>query len=258
MQRLTARVRNLSALEATCLASGLPWKTHVNLAVASGTARRRRSRVRIEDGYGEPVQTGPAAGHPSSGSPGVSAEQGTPADGALRAAELLHEARQHEREGRLPKAMDCYVAAIAEAAWSGAWVAQAISLRRLGMLHYHRNEPAAARESCRTSYDVALRAGDSALAAEAMSALGSFELECGDLVAARDTYREALALGGHSSELRARIEQSLSILADVQGHFVGALKNHRRSLEAYQASTNARDGTIADPDSDMVSAGRGA
>ncbi|MGH7537053.1 MAG: HD domain-containing phosphohydrolase [Gemmatimonadales bacterium] len=180
-----------------------------------------------------------------------------PSDGALRAAELLHDARQHERAGRVPAAMDCYIAAIAEAAWSGAWAAQAAALRRLGVLHHHRNEPAAARETCRTSYDVALRAGDSVLAAEALNALGGFELECGNLATARDTYGQALALGGENDELRARIEQNLGILANVHGDLTGALEHYRQSLEAYQGSGNEHGCAIAFHNLGMVSADRG-
>ena len=140
-------------------------------------------------------------------------KSGTPSDGALRAAELLLEARQHERFGRLREAMDCYVAAIAEAAYCGAAVAQAVGLRRLGVLHHRRNETAAARESCQSSIELAMRAGESSIAAEAMIALGNIELAHRNVAAARDTYHQALAaLGDDSHELRARIEHYLAIL----------------------------------------------
>ncbi|MGH7613478.1 MAG: hypothetical protein ACREMW_05450 [Gemmatimonadales bacterium] len=135
-------------------------------------------------------------------------------EGVLRTAELLLEARQHERAGRISEAMDFCMAAVAEAAWCGAWAAQAVGLRRLGMLHHHRNELAAARETCRSSVEVALRAGEPTIAVEALLSLGNFELASGNVAAARDTYHEALAaLGDEHPELRARIERDLALLA---------------------------------------------
>ena len=159
-----------------------------------------------------------------------------PVDGVLRYAELLQEAREYERAGHVPKAIDCYMGAIAEAGWSGVWAAQAVGLRRLAVLYHQHNEQAAARETCRTSYDVALRAGDSVLAAEALHALADFELRCGNLATARDTYRQALTLGGENDDLRTRIDRSLCLLATVQGDLVGALKHYRRSLDTYMSS----------------------
>ena len=160
----------------------------------------------------------------------------SPVDGVFRYAELLHEARLHERAGQARAAIDCYVAAIAEAAWSGVWAAQAVGLRRLAVLYHQRNELVAAREACCTSYNVALRAGDSVLAAEALHALGDFELSCGNLARARDTYQQALTLGGENDELRTRIDRSLGLLATVQGDLVGALEHFHRSFESYLSS----------------------
>lgn len=134
-------------------------------------------------------------------------------DGVLRTAELLQEARQHERDGRIREAMDCCMAAVAEAAWCGAWAAQAVGLRRLGVLHHQRNELAAARETCRTSVDVALRAGEPTIAVEALLALGNFEAIHGHIEAARDCYNEALtALGDGPAEMRGRIEYQFELL----------------------------------------------
>ena len=144
------------------------------------------------------------------GAPEVSAKH---VDGVLRTAELLQEARQHERAGRIREAMDCCMAAVAEAAWCGAWAAQAVGLRRLGVLHHQRNELAAARETCRTSVEVALRAGEPTIATEALLALGSFEASHGHIEAARECFREALeALGDERDEMRVRIEQQIELL----------------------------------------------
>ncbi len=144
------------------------------------------------------------------GAPEVSAKH---VDGVLRTAELLQEARQHERAGRIREAMDCCMAAVAEAAWCGAWAAQAVGLRRLGVLHHQRNELAAARETCRTSVDVALRAGEPTIAVEALLALGNFEASHGNVAAARDCYHEALqAIGDDRSQTRGRIEYQMELL----------------------------------------------
>jgi phage shock protein A len=112
--------------------------------------------------------------------------------------------------------MDCCMAAVAEAAWCGAWAAQAVGLRRLGTLHHHRNELAAARESWRTSVEVAMRAGETAIAAEALISIGNVELALGNVPAARDAYREGLtALGNDHQALRSRIERDLASLPAV-------------------------------------------
>ena len=144
---------------------------------------------------------------------GVSEVSAKHVDGVLRTAELLQEARQHERAGRIREAMDCCMAAVAEAAWCGAWAAQAVGLRRLGVLHHQRNELAAARETCRTSVEVALRAGEPTIAVEALLALGNFEASHGHIAAARDCYNEALeALGDERSEMHGRIEYQMELL----------------------------------------------
>lgn len=138
-------------------------------------------------------------------------------DGVLRTAELLLEARRHERGGRIREAMDCCMAAVAEAAWCGAWAAQAVGLRRLGVLHNQRNEIPAARETCRTSVEVALRAGEPSIAVEALLALGDLEQEHGNFGAARDSYQEALtALRDEPGDARTRIEQRLERLTEAQ------------------------------------------
>lgn len=138
-------------------------------------------------------------------------------DGVLRTAELLLEARRHERGGRIREAMDCCMAAVAEAAWCGAWAAQAVGLRRLGVLHNQRNELPAARETCRTSVEVAMRAGEPSIAVEALLALGDLELEHGNFPAAHDSYQEALtALPEERGDARTRIEVRLERLAEAQ------------------------------------------
>ncbi len=138
-------------------------------------------------------------------------------DGVLRTAELLLEARRHERGGRIREAMDCCMAAVAEAAWCGAWAAQAVGLRRLGVLHNQRNEIPAARETCRTSVEVAFRAGEPSIAVEALLALGDLELEHGNFAASQDSYQEALTtLRDERADSRTRIEERLARLAEAR------------------------------------------
>ena len=120
-----------------------------------------------------------------------------------------------------------------------------VGLRRLALIHHQRNEPDEALETCRTSCEVALRAGDSELAAEALNALGAFEMERGSFDTSRDTFQRALSLCGENDDLRTRIERNLGILADVHGALTGALDHLRRSLDAYQGNTDAESVTAA-------------
>ncbi len=170
---------------------------------------------------------------------------GSLSDGALHVAELLREARLHEQAGRLERAMDCYTAVIADSAWTSAWGAQAVGLRRLALLHHQRNESEAALETCRTSCEVALRAGDPELAAEAMNALGGFELERGSFETASDTFRKALGLAGENADLKSRIERNLDTLAEVQAALGRAINDLRRSLDALQKAPDSETVTAA-------------
>ena len=90
-------------------------------------------------------------------------------------------------------------------------------VRRLGALHHQRNELPAARETCRTSVEVALRAGEPVIAVEALIALGDLETDHGNFAAAHDSYHEALAaLGDERPGVRARIERRLATLDEAQ------------------------------------------
>lgn len=170
--------------------------------------------------FGEVVTT---VAEVRSGTFGVNDVNPRTVDGVLRTAELLLEARRFERNGRIREAMDCCMAAVAEAAWCGAWAAQAVGLRRLGVLHRQRNELPAARETCLTSVEVALRAGEPSIAVEALLALGDLELEHGNLSAARDSFYEALgALPEERADMRTRIEEHLARLAEAQAKLAGA------------------------------------
>lgn len=173
-----------------------------------------------------------------------------------RAGDLLREARAHERAGHMVEAIKSYDVAIAEADVDGSseHAVLAESLRRLAVVHYHRDGQPLARELCQRSYDVALAADHSTLAAEALNVLAGFEFEGGAISGAREIYQRALALGGANLELRARIEQNLGILANIQGKLRAALGHYQRSLEASRSVGDEQGCSIAYHNLGMISA----
>jgi len=168
------------------------------------------------------------------------------------AADLLHDARARERAACIPEAAALYEAAIAAAQPAGEHAALAEALRRFAVLRHRRGESAEARELCRRSHAVACHAGNAVLAGEALNTLGGIDLATDAVV---DALR-ALELGGQSRELRARVEQNLGILANIQGEFDEALAHYGRSLEAYRASNDEHGCAIAYHNLGMASADR--
>src|SRR5207245_4578705 len=88
------------------------------------------------------------------------------------------------------------------------------------------------------SYSVACDAGNDLLAAEALNTLGGLDVKTGAIEDARKNFLQALERGGQSRELRARVEQNLGILANIQGELGEAVAHYERSLEAYRASND--------------------
>src|SRR6266540_1766299 len=174
-----------------------------------------------------------------------------------RAADLLHEARGRERAGCIPEAIACYESTIATAERGGEHTVLAEALRRLAIVRHHRDESAQARELCRRSYEVARQIGNDLLAAEALNTLGGLHLAGGSLEDARTMFLQTLELGGSSRELRARVEQNLGILANIQGELDEALLRYGRSLEAYRDSGDQHGCAIAFHNLGMVSADLG-
>lgn len=172
------------------------------------------------------------------------------------AADLLHEARGRERAACIPEAVAAYEAAIAAAAAAEQQAVLAEALRRLAVVRHHQGDSALARELCRRSHTVARDAGNSLLAAEALNTLGGIDLETDAVAAARQNFLRALELGGQSRELRARVEQNLGILANIQGDFDEAVARYRRSLEAYRASNDEHGCAIAYHNLGMASVDR--
>ena len=180
----------------------------------------------------------------------------TPSIKALRAADFLHTARSHERAGCVVEAMASYQRAIEESNRTGEWAFQSEALRRLSVLHHHRSEQEAAQVTCDLSFEIAAQNGDNLLAAESLNVRALFSLELGDLVAAREIFDKALALGASSDELMARVEQNLGVLCNVQGNFEEALGHYLKSLEGHRRTGNDYRCALAYHNLGMISADR--
>src|SRR2546422_1687023 len=174
-----------------------------------------------------------------------------------RSADLLHEARQQERAGRIPEAIARFGSAIAAAEQAGEHTVLAEALRRLAILRHHGNESGQAHALCRRSYEIARQIGNELLAAEALNTLGGLHLAAGTVADARQTFLEALELGGSSRGVHARVEQNLGILANIQGELHEALARYEHSLEAYRHCGDEHGCAIAYHNLGMVSADRG-
>jgi putative nucleotidyltransferase with HDIG domain len=168
----------------------------------------------------------------------------------------LRDARGHERAGCIAEAIQSYEAAIHTAERDGERGILAESLRRLGVVHHHRDQPAEARHLCERSYGTATDMGDAVLAAEALNAMAVFDFESGAMEAAREKFYRALELGGASAELRGRTEQNLGILANIQGSLAQALAHYQRSLLAFENIGDDRGCAIAYHNLGMVSSDR--
>src|SRR5688572_27017715 len=149
---------------------------------------------------------------------------------ARPAADLLLEARSRERAGCIQEAMEGYDAAIRAAEKSGEHSVLAEALRRLAIVRHQRGELSEGRELGRRSHEVALDINNVLLAAEALNTTGGMDLTTGSLADARQSFQQALELGGQNGELRARAEQNLGIVANIQGELDEAQTHYRRSL----------------------------
>ncbi len=176
---------------------------------------------------------------------------------ATPAQRMLADALRCDRQGLTPDAIERYTAALALGQASGADAVRAEALRRLAVIRHRSNETAEARELCRQSFDIARhRLGDLRLAAEALNALGSFELETGSLDLARETYQNALELAHGSDKISAAIEQNLGVIANIRGDYADALVHYERALEAAQRTGDTRGTAIAFHNLGMINADR--
>ena len=175
---------------------------------------------------------------------------------ARPAVDLLRDARARERAASIPDAIAAYEAAIAAAERVEEQGVRAEALRRLAVLRHRRGESADARELCHQSLTLACNVGDSLRAGEALNTLGGIDLATDAIADARQHFLRALELGGHSRALRARVEQNLGILANIQGDFEEAVARYGRSLEAFRASNDEHGCAIAYHNLGMASGDR--
>lgn len=177
-------------------------------------------------------------------------------EAAVSAGDLVLRARTLERVGRLGEALAVYQVAIAQAKAADEPATLAEGLRRLAVVRHRRGESAEAQQLCRRSHCVALGAGKLALAGEALNTLGGIAMEMGVPDEARHNFVGALALGDPSGALRARVEQNLGILANIQGDVDEALVRYGRSLEAYRAADDEHGCALAYHNLGMASTDR--
>jgi len=161
------------------------------------------------------------------------------------AADLLHEARSHERAACIPEAIRCYEAAISAAERCGEKPILSEALRRLAVVMHHRNESARARELCKRSYKIAGDLNNDILAAEALNTMGGLAVRTGDIEEARAHFRHALERGGHARELKARVELNLGVLSNIRGELVDAVSHYERSVESYRATNDEHGSATA-------------
>jgi HD-GYP domain-containing protein (c-di-GMP phosphodiesterase class II) len=173
------------------------------------------------------------------------------------ATSVLQAARECERAARIPEAMEGFAAAIAlgEQEQDRATVADAA--RRLAVLHQQRGDPAEARRLCEWSRAIATNAGLGRLAAEAQNTMGVLHMMGGEPTEARRAFEEALRGGHAGAEVRARVEQNLGVLVNIQGDLDRAMEHYGRSLAAYRELGDQRGCAIAYHNLGMVSADRG-
>jgi putative nucleotidyltransferase with HDIG domain len=151
-----------------------------------------------------------------------------------RASDLLHDARSQDRNGHVLAAIEGYERAIELAERRNETLVLAEALRRLAVLRHQRDDSPKARALCHRSLEVATAMRNDLLAAEALNTLGGIEMATGCHVDAGKYFREALRLGAQSGELRARVEQNLGILANIQGDLDEASTRYQRSLREYE------------------------
>jgi putative nucleotidyltransferase with HDIG domain len=176
---------------------------------------------------------------------------------ARGADELYKEGEELAQAGLLEQALAAYTAADAAAAAAGEPRVRANALRRAAFVHYRRHAYDAARELCRESRDIALAHAEFALAGEALNLMGVIGMSDSASDVTRETFVEALRIGGADPRLRGRIEQNLGILANIRGDLPGALVHYGRSLEAFRDAGEARWVALAYNNLGMVSADGG-
>lgn len=179
-------------------------------------------------------------------------------NGTVRmASDLLLTARERERAGSIAEAIESYENAITQAEKGAEYTVLAEALRRLAVVRHQRGERDTARELCERSFGVARSTGNNLLSGEALNTLGCMQLREGEIHEAKKSFVHALGLGVTSRELRARAEQNLGIVADIQGAFSEALQHYSASLCEYQGLEDEHGCAIAYHNMGCVSRDRG-
>lgn len=155
---------------------------------------------------------------------------------SCRARYLLENARVHERAGKVQAAAAEYEAAVRAAEEEGEKRLLVESLRSLAVIRHKSGNDVEAHKLCQRAITTAQATGDPLVAAEALNTRASIDLTGGQIAAASEGYRQALALEFESPKLRARIETNLGIIANIRGDLTAALGHYTRSLEAFQAA----------------------
>ncbi|MCU0620872.1 MAG: tetratricopeptide repeat protein [Gemmatimonadales bacterium] len=170
--------------------------------------------------------------------------------------EALDTGVECERAGHIADALEAYRDVVArEGAGDQCLLAEA--LRRLAVVHHRQGDTEEAMALCRRSLATAEAAGDRVLTADALNTLAGFEFERGDVDSARARFEGALALAGDRPALRARVEQNLGILANIQGEHQTARRHYGESLAAFERADDVHGCAIAHHNLGMVSADRG-
>lgn len=173
-----------------------------------------------------------------------------------RGALLLKDARGRETSGCMSEAIARYESVITAAERSGEEEVLVEALRRVAVVRHQQGDHVRARVDCRRSYGLARALGHDLLAAEALNTLGGLDLTTGFLEDARRAFIRALELGGEDRALRARVEQNLGILANIQGELDEAAMRYSSSLDAYRACEDWHGCAIAYNNLGMVHADR--
>ncbi len=178
--------------------------------------------------------------------------------GAVRtASDLVARARQEERAGCIPEAIEQYEAAIEQATRDDQHTVLTEALRRLAVVRYQRDERDVARELCNRSFAVALEIGHTVLAGESLNTLGVMQWREGALAQAKETLLNALEYGGASQELRARVEHNLGVVANIRGDLDEAATRYASSIAEYQGVGDEHGSAYPYHDLGMMSADRG-
>jgi putative nucleotidyltransferase with HDIG domain len=136
----------------------------------------------------------------------------------------------------MPEAAAEYEAAVRACEAEGETRLLVESLRALAVMRHKAGNDVEAYVLCQRAYGIASGSGDPVLAAETLNTRATMDLTGGQIAAASEGYRQALALPFDSPKLRARIETNLGVIANIRGDLTAALEHYTRSLDAFAAA----------------------